>query len=174
MNFPSNILSIFNLHAGTQNPLDGVIDVPRVLQPTVVIPELMNELNAVGSSTAIQRTSFMVSNTQTQTNGAGGSVAVVNVGQGLWDLDVQFHIVANYTDVLAANVITVRVIGAPVAQTFDLFRYYAQTNTFGAGRRFLISIPATVSSYQISIGFPANAAGQTLTAFVSVVGNRLG
>jgi len=174
MNFPSNILSIFNQHAGTQTPLDGTIDVPRVLQPIVVIPELMNELGAVGDSVATQRTSFMLSQTFTQTNGAGGSVVVFQIGPGLWDLDTQFHIVSNYTDVAAANVITVRFIGAPVAQTFDFFRYYAQTNTFSAGRRFIIAVPPTVSSYQLTIGFPANAAAQTLTAFVSTVGNRLG
>jgi hypothetical protein len=176
MNFPSNILSVFNSHAGPANPRDAAISVPNVIQPVLVVPEQVNELSAIGDSVAVQRTSFMISNSGTQTNAVGGSTNIVNIGAGLWDLDIAMQFVTNYTDVLAANRFTVRLVSAIVASSFDLLSYYAATNEILIARHFLLAIPNSPvgNNFAMTIGTPTNGVGQTVNFFASVIGNRLG
>lgn len=171
MRFPTNLLSIFAKHNGTQEVSDGVLDVPRVLLPVLEIPEVINSITQDVAATAVQRGSFESSFLQINTNVVGGNFTVAKVGPGIWDWFITVTFWSNYTLTtgLAAIAVTDPDTGSNVI--IALFVPYTKSETFTTRIRNSIS-PQT--SRDIYLTLATNGVGQTQGINCHITGNRLG
>lgn len=99
MNVPTDLLSIFKRHNGTQTLDDGVLEIPHALLPVLEIPEI-DRASFYGDqgSTPRRQSSFRWSGSIQRTNQAGVT-EFIGVGAGIWEFHVAWQYVANYTDI---------------------------------------------------------------------------
>lgn len=167
MKFPTNILSLFSHHAGTQDPRDAVLEVPRLLQPYICIPEPLVKVQQ-GVTTDLQTTSVQIGFDSTITN-SSLDATVVGLAPGIWDVEINASFIADYTDLTERNFLY-----SFIEQTCNFATFWSIAN-IPQFQRFRFHMSHTfVGGFFISLQLTANAAGETKRCTGQVIANRLG
>lgn len=176
MQFPSSVLGIFRFHDGVQNPADGTLDVPRILTPTIEIPEPLRHHQIDTAATVPCRTSTGYSFNRTVANAAAAEGEVAILGAGLWDVVITALYFSNNTNLAEGGEIYIDQGVTNFATVIFKTKSIANLPQFFSQRyRFAID-NATIGDTGISIfsQLDANGAGDSHSMQVSVVANRLG
>lgn len=171
MNFPSNILTIFGKHDGVQDQRDGVLAVPRFIQPVLSIPEPALDTFYGDQAGTIMRTSFMWSGNIERTNQAG-LTNEIGLGAGLWDIELEWQYQANYTDLPNVGGFYIAMVFTSGSQDFQLAAGRPQSTVIIGRVHRRISLTREDGSIFISVS--TNGAAETDIFNYSAMINRLG
>lgn len=172
MFFPSDLISIFGKHDGTQDPTDGVLYVPNSLSPVLEIPQIIHDTytNDQGSTTH-HVDSFLWSSFITVTNGATVTHNF-RFGPGVYEIELLHGAVSNFTVIAATSGADfVYTIGAS-AEWEVSFLYAVNNVPQQVNRKFRCSVQS--DDVILTNRVLATGVGQTTTGYCSVSANRLG
>jgi len=171
--FPSNLISIFNFHGGTQTPDDGLLAVPPVVQPTVEIPTplLTAQTGTIGDDT-LRRASFAQNNGIYITNAAAQDDYLFILAPGLWDLLMIVSSLSNHTTFTKVSYLYLGVEGTPGAAFITAMSAIAnvpQTATL----RFKLAV-GNQQGVSLLAQVPVQGVGESTRFDVGTIANRLG
>lgn len=181
MDFPTTLLAPFSeSHQGTQDPEDGNLHVPRILSPTIEIPESVRQMNDQGVASAdptVYTTSVFKSFAGVLTNGAQTLTDFLVISSGIWDITWNATLWTNKAAVGGfAGGLFMYDNNTPILKSVKL----VQLNSVGAGgisqvtgNNFRVAIPRGFT-HTFRADQEVMGAGETIISFYTVFANRLG
>lgn len=170
MIFPSDLLSIFRRHDGTQVPADGQLQVPNVLQPVIAIPEVLRVATDAAAAEALTSTSCH--QVWTVANAALDDRELIRLFPGVWRVFITMAYFANFTNSADKGEVYLNKDDTNTATT--IWRTWAVTSDQQAAQVTFDFAHDDARGISINGLLTANGVGESHTLDVGIFANRLG